>query len=442
MESRSVAVEVRESTGWERIRNSPLWIFTIALLLRLAWIVIGHTYKIKATDDNFGFGFEMGRVAASLASGHGFSSPFGPPTGPTAWEPPLYPYLVAGVFVVFGIYSQASAFVLLTINSLFSALTCIPIFWIARRIFSEKVAVGSAWAWALLPNVIFWCTRVVWETSLSALLLAVIVWLALTLEDRGEARDAWLGWFGFGLLWGVAALNSPSLLAFLPAAGLWAWYRRAKIGKRSLAGVVLASVVFLACIAPWLARNYETFGKFIFVRDNFGAELRLGNGPGADGTLMLYLDATHSPYAMRQFEEMGELPYIAMRKRQALDYIHADYPRFAGLCVKRFVYFWAGPPRQTTPWWLSQAKNSLFMLSSVLMFWGLGRALRLRKPGAWLLFWLFLMYPAMYYAVYAIPRYRHPIEPEIVILCVFVLTEAGKKAIASRPDQSSQRESA
>jgi len=30
----------------------------------------------------------------------------------------------------------------------------------------------------------FWCTRWVWETSLSALLLATIFWLALTLEDR------------------------------------------------------------------------------------------------------------------------------------------------------------------------------------------------------------------------------------------------------------------
>ena len=61
----------------------------------------------------------MGRIAASLASGHGFSSPFGPQTGPTAWEPPLYPYLTAGVFLIFGIYSKASAFVLLTLNSIF-----------------------------------------------------------------------------------------------------------------------------------------------------------------------------------------------------------------------------------------------------------------------------------------------------------------------------------
>jgi 4-amino-4-deoxy-L-arabinose transferase-like glycosyltransferase len=409
--------------AWARIRSSPRWMVTIALLLRVGWIVIGHTYKFKGTDANFGFGWEMGRIGASLASGHGFGNPFGPSTGPTAWEPPLYPYLTAAVFHVFGIYSKASAFVLLTLNSIFSALTCIPIFLIARRIFSEKVAVGSAWGWTLLPNVMFWSTRWVWETSLSTLLLTTIFWLALTLEDR----DGWLPWAEFGLLWGLAALNSTSLLSFLPAAGLWAWYRRAQRGKRSLAGVVLASVVFLACIAPWLVRNERTFGRFIFIRDNFGAELRLGNGNGADGTWMEYLHPTQDVYAMRQYQSMGELAYIAMRKRQALDYIRADYARFARLCVKRFIYFWAGPPKATQPWWMNNAKNSLFLASSILMFWGLGRALRLRKPGAWLLFWLILLYPAIYYFVFPAPRYRVPIEPEMTILAVFLLTEAGKK---------------
>jgi hypothetical protein len=423
---------------WARIRTAPFRIVTIALVLRIGWIVIGHTYTFKSTDDNFGFGWEMGRVAASLASGHGFSNPFGPATGPTAWEPPLYPYLAAGVFLVFGIYSKASAFVLLTLNSVFSALTCIPIFHIARRTFSEKVAVGAAWAWALLPNVMFWCTRSVWETSLSALLLAVIFWLALSLEDR----DGLLPWFEFGLLWGIVALNGTSLLSFLPAAGLWAWYRRAKLGKRSLPGIVLASVIFIACITPWLVRNYRTFGQFIFIRDNFGAELRLGNGPGADGTLMLYLDPPHDLYAMRQFQSLGELNYIAMRKQQAVAYIKDDYRRFAGLCAKRFICFWTSPPKPTQPAWLEPTKMSLFLASSVLMFWGLGRAVRLRKPGACLFVWLALLYPAIYYVVYAIPRYRHPIEPEMAVLCVFLLTEAGRKTMAGSPGQSSERESA
>src|SRR5579863_4630701 len=375
-----------------RLRISPWWIAVIAFLLRVAWILIGHTYKIKPTDENYGFGWEMGRIAASLASGKGFSNQFGPPTGPTAWEPPLYPYLTAGVFLLFGIYSKASAFVLLTLNSACSALTCVPIFRISRRIFSEKVALGSAWAWALLPNVMFWCTRWIWETSLSALLLATVIWLTLTLEERDGLRP----WIEFGLLWGIVALNSTSLLSFLPPAGLWAWYRRAQRGNRSLAGVALASAVFFACITPWLVRNYETFGKFIFIRDNFGAELRLGNGNGADGTLMLYLDPPHDPYAMRQFQAMGELRYIAMRKQQAIAYIKADYVRFLGLCVRRFVYFWAAPPKDVDPAWLGVLKNSLFLGSSVLMFWGLGRALRRRRPGAWLFFWLVLLYPAVY----------------------------------------------
>jgi 4-amino-4-deoxy-L-arabinose transferase-like glycosyltransferase len=428
MDSRPAAVAGPEPTPtllvrvWAHIRTSQFWIVAIALFLRVGWILVGHTYKFKSAEDNFGFGWEMGRIGAAIASGHGFSNAFGPPTGPTAWEPPLYPYLTAGVFHFFGIYSRASAFVLLTINSVFSALTCIPIFLIARRIFSEKVAVGSAWTWALLPYVMYWCTRWVWETSFSALLLAVIFWLALTMEERDGLKP----WLQFGLLWGIAALNSTVLIAFLPASGLWAWYHRAKRHKPSLAGVVLASVVFIACVTPWTVRNYHTFGKFIFIRDNLGAELRLGNGIGADGTWMQYLHPTQDVYAMRQYTSMGELAYVESRKRRALDYIEADYPRFAVLCLKRFIYFWAGPPRLAKTWWLAEVKNSLFLASSVLMFWGLGRALRQRKPGAWLLFWLVLLYPAIYYVVYPGQRYRHPIEPEMTILGVFLLTEAGK----------------
>lgn len=417
---------------WMRIRASLPWVVGGAFAIRLCWIVIGHTYRFKTTDNNFSFGWEMGRIAASIAAGHGFSNPFGPQTGPTAWEPPLYPYLVAGVFHIFGTYSTASAFVLLSVNSLFSALTCIPIFLIARRIFSEKVGVGSGWAWALLPNVMFWCTRAIWETSLAALLMATIFWLTLTLEDR----DGWAPWLQFGLLWGIAALSSTSLLSFLPASGLWAWYRRAQRGKRSIYGVVLASLVFCACVSPWLVRNYRTFGEFIFIRDNFGAELRLGNGRGADGTWMEYLHPTQDVYAMRQYQQMGELAYIKMRKEQALEYIKADYPRFLGLCAKRFVYFWAGPPKATQPPWLNGLKNSLFLASSVLSFWGLIRALRLRKPGAWLLFWLMALYPAIYYVVFPTQRYRVPIEPVLAISCVFIITEAGSRTKVCSPNRS------
>ena len=404
---------------WLRARTSTFWMVAIAFGIRVLAILVLHTYKFRTNDQNFGFGWEMGRIGESIASGRGFGNPFISLTGPTAWEPPLYPYVIGGIFKVFGIYSHASALVLLTINSFFSALTCIPVFLIARRCFGEKVGVASGWTWALLPYVMYWCTRWVWETSLSALLVATIFWLALTMEDREGVKP----WIEFGGLWGIAALNSPVLLAFLPASGLWAWVHRTKARKKSLGGIVVSSLVFFALIGPWIVRNHNTFGKWIFLRSNFGAELRMGNGPYANGTWMYYLHPTQNVVAFHQYLEMGEIAYAAERKRQAVEFIREDPVRFIKLCVMRFFYYWGGVPRSSEIWQLAQFKNSMFLTSSILCFWGLGLAIHKRKPGAWLFFWLILLYPLVYYMVFTHARYRHPIEPEIGIVAVYLLSE-------------------
>lgn len=404
---------------WAAARTSFFWMFVVGFALRGAYIFLGHTYKFRLADDQFGFGWEMGRVGRAIASGYGFSNPFDGLTGPTAWEPPLYPYAIAGVFKLFGIYSNMSAIVLLLINSLFSALTAIPVFLIGRRCFGKKVAVWAAWFWTLFPYVMYWCTRWVWETSLSALLLTVIFWLALDFENRDGIKP----WAQFGLLWGIAALNSPVLVSFLPISGLWAWYHRSKKGKRSLGGVVVAALIFIACLTPWTIRNYRVFGRFFFVRDNFGVELRLGNGPGADGTWMAYLHPSASIFALRQYQTMGEGAYIKMRRQQAVDFIKQDIPRFSWLCTKRFIYYWSSSPRPGV-WWSVHGRRSLFLTSSILLFWGLGRAVRKRKPGAGLLLLLFLTFPIVYYVVFPHPRYRHPLEPLIFLVGIFLISEA------------------
>jgi hypothetical protein len=408
---------------WKSARTSLFWMFVIAFLLRLALIVLGHTYRFRAYDNDFSFGWEMGRIGRAIATGHGFADPFDAYTGPTAWEPPLYPYLIGGVFRVAGVYSHASAFILLTINSIFSALTCIPIFWIARRCFREGVAVWTAWAWALLPPVMYWCTRWVWETSLAALLMTLLFWLTLRMEDL-EGTSPWVV---FGLLWGIAGLTNSSLLAFLPASGLWALFRQRRSVSRRLAGAAVAALFFFSTIAPWLVRNYRVFGRPVFIRSNFGAELRLGNGPGANGTWMSYVHPSQNVVEFRRYQEMGELGYVAARKHEAIEFIRADWGRFAWLCLKRFVYYWGGLPRSSEIPALAPLKNSLFLSSSVLAFWGLGRALRRRQPGAWLFLWLILSYPTIYYFVFPHPRYRHPIEPELGILIVYVISETKLK---------------
>ena len=138
---------------------------------------------------------------------------------------------------------------------------------------------------------------------------------------------------------------------------------------------------------------------------------------------MDYLHPTKNVSDMRRYQELGELAYVAERKREALDYIRTDYKRFAELCVKRIIYYWDGLPKPSENPMLGFLRNSLFLASSVLAFWGLGRALQRHRPGAWLFFWLVLIYPLVYYLVFPHPRYRHPIEPELGILILYLISE-------------------
>ena len=175
------------------------------------------------------------------------------------------------------------------------------------------------------------------------------------------------------------------------------------------------------------------------MRSNFGAELRLGNGPGADGTWMDYLHPTKNVFEMGRYRELGELAYVAERNREAMAYIREDYPRFAVLSLKRFIYYWGGLPKASNNVVAAYFSNALFLASSVLAFWGLGRALRKRQPGAWLFFWLVLSYPLVYYFVFPHPRYRHPIEPELGILIVYVISEVEGRGWSRRAPRSGNR---
>jgi len=408
-------------------QSLPRWLWRLVLLsflLQVAAIGITHQYRTRPEEDHFGFGWEMGRVGRSIASGEGFSNPYGDHTGPTAWEPPLYPYLMGGVFKLFGIYTYASAWVLLTINCLFSALTCIPIFLIARKLFDDRVALWSAWLWALLPYEWYWAIHWIWDTTFTPLVLALIFVVTLELALDSGSWSARRGWIIFGILWGIGALANPSMLAFLPFCGLWIWWRRYRRALPSIAGVALSSVIFFAVLSPWLVRNYEVFGKFVFIRDDFGLQFRLGNSKGAEGMLMAYMQPNLNKLEFEKFQRMGELAYGAECKRIAFDWIRQNPGHFVVISFRRFFYYWNGVPRPTDSRAPVDFRSSLYLASSILAIWGIIRAVRKRVPAAWLFAGLILTYPTTYYFVFPHARYRHPIEPELLIFAVYLVSQA------------------
>src|SRR5688572_17705055 len=323
-------------TALKPVLNSPWLIFLLAISVRLLVMAYMQSFQIQ---DTWKFGFETGRIASSIASGHGFSSPLQGPSGPTAWLPPVYPYMLATIFKFFGIYSGGSALVALTLNSVFSALTCVTIFHIGQKAFGFKVAIWAGWTWAFFPYAVFWSTNWVWATSLSALLFSLICLSALKLERYNSSR----AWFGFGVLWGVIGLTDTALLSILPFFVGWLYYRLSRQGVALPRAISACAVGFLLILTPWLVRNYLTFGEFIFVKGNFGMELRLGNYEGASGLSGgRLLHPAGNDGEFEKFRQMGELSYSKESKRQALDFIAAHPGTFIWLTVKRVWYFWTG----------------------------------------------------------------------------------------------------
>ena len=66
-------------------------------------------------------------------------------------------------------------------------------------------------------------------------------------------------------------------------------------------------MIFWLTLMPWLARNYEVFGRPVFIKDSFGLELRCGNNPIAEGVWVSEYHPSQSFTANVEFQRLGEL---------------------------------------------------------------------------------------------------------------------------------------
>ena len=425
------AVSLRPSDGVRRRFWRSVWfIVLVALLLRLAVITIGHTYRITPRRDHFQFGWEMGRLARSVAQGRGFSSPTDLDSGPSAWTAPVYPYILAGVFKVFGIYTPTSAWMILAFNSVFAALTCSTIFRVSERIYGGKIGLWAGWTWAVFPYLIYWPVRVVWEASFSTFLLTLALWLAIRMADSELPKPR--NWVIFGVLWGLIALTNTALIILLPFFIGW------MIGKlpsnsRRLTGAGICLSVFVLCLVPWTVRNYETFGRFIFIRDNLPLELYEANNNASSGLWTRNEHPGNNPATMQRFQELGEIRFMDQEKRELQEFVRERPEKVLRFTAQRIWYFWAAPPQATAVagYDFRIERHAQFFLAALFAFAGLVLTFRRKNRYRWLLAPFLLIYPLPYYLVNPFPRYKHPIEPVMLILIVYIVWEARKVRVGS-----------
>jgi hypothetical protein len=385
------------------------------------------------------FAQETGSIATALVNGKGFSSPFGRETGPTAWLTPVYPLLVAGVFRVFGVATRASFFAVFFLNAVFSSAVCISIFHAGKRIGGMAVASGAAWLWAVFPNAVMVPFEWVWDTSLSALLGATIFWATLKLAESQRLRD----WCGYGLLWGFTLMTNPSLGSLLPFLLGWAAYRarcekRAGITGRALAAVGIA---FLCCV-PWTVRNYAQFHRLVPLRSNFPLELYIGNNNNYAMRQFVWPPKINKEVELLRYLKMGETAFMDEEKRKAVEFIRAHPRIFVELTEERFVTFWTGLPAPVQAFLSteSQLVRVLLVCNTVAAMGGLlGIVLLIVKRNAYAFPAAFypVVFPWLYYITHPNLRYRHPIDP--VVLLLVAVAASGIFGLRGAPTQQASK---
>ena len=395
----------------------------LALAVRLAFLFLARTYRFGRADD-FCINGEMTNVAASIVRGHGFSSPFNDVyTGPTSWLAPGYPYFVALAFWIFGVSTRASIIFMFGAQSLFSALTVVPILGIANHTVGRRAGLWAAWIWAVFPWFSKWSVTWLWDTSLSALLLCLLFWCALCLP-QAPSRKAWAG---FGALFGLALLVNPALGSFLPVSLGWCCSEMHRCKRKWLRPALLSVLACVAMISPWLVRNRAVFGQWAFLRSNFGFEFALGNYHASLGRGWGGSHPSGNQKEFQKYREMGEMAYIRLRQGQALEFV-SEYPReFVALTAKRVLYFWDGSAMQyltAISWfWVP----SSFVALSLLLLPAMLIAHRRNLYGWQMFFGILLLYPVPYYLTYSQVRYRHPIEPLLLLLIAFAGVQTARE---------------
>ena len=394
--------------------------FVIRVLVFRSYL---HEFDDKIVRDFTQFGAETGAVAASIARGQGFSSPLaGHTTGPTAWFAPLYPYLLAGVFKLWGVFSYPSDLAIHFINLAISAFTCWPIAAVGDRAFGKKTGAAAAWFWVVLPNAIYFPVVWVWDTALAAFWMALMVAVTLKLRGSSRMRD----WLAYGALWAIGGLINPSLLAVLPFLAIWAiWPLRRELTQATKLAAASA-LLFAVMIAPWSVRNYVVFHRFIPLRSNFGLELWLGNNPDVTDTCSCSLHPTTDAGEAAKYAQMTEIPYMEQKQSEALAFMRTHPVDTLRFTFRRFEDTWLGVWDAPMDVWRSSHASIkalvVFNCSfSLLALGGVLAAFRRTNDAATPLGAVLMAFPAVFYLTHPSSRYRFPMDPIMLVLATYVL---------------------
>lgn len=268
-------------------------------------------------------GSEYYAIAEALVAGKGFSNPFRVDTGPTAWMPPLYPFILAALISVLP-SKPFVAIAVIFIKNIVLILTGLFLYEIAKK---TRLRVRAGYVlivyclW-LLCNF-RWFFQLTHDEWLLLFLMNIVFAGAVFLRRRSLSVPNAVAW---GVLGGLVILASP-------IAGLvWITLSLANIARNNNAGKIFAAFIIMGIISsPWVIRNYLVFDRIILMKSNFYFDI-YHNNQTQDGIVHDSHEVRNHPFftvpqdPASLYRRVGEMQFVDAYKEKFLQDIrqHPD----------------------------------------------------------------------------------------------------------------------
>ncbi len=221
-------------------------VFLVAFVCRGAlWVAsLPDASRLLSSPDSA----EYLTIARNVAAGHGFSGDLNPPYRPDLRRTPVYPALLAGVFLLPNGDERLASFV----GVLAGAATVAAMYWIAWHLFGPLAAFIGALLLTVDVTSATYSVLILTETVFTALVAAgVLVLMRRPLRPPIDVRG--------GLLLGCATLCRPAgILLSVVSLPVCAWRNS---GWRHVARhYVRVNAVFVLVALLWVGRNFIVAG--------------------------------------------------------------------------------------------------------------------------------------------------------------------------------------
>ena len=404
-------------------RPSADWlpVFLVALLLRVvyAWIAIGpgaQPFSDPADYDT---------VAWNLARGHGFALGSASGPYPTAFVPPLLPWVTSLLYGAVG----HRFFAAVLLQCVFGALIPLVIAAFGTAMYGGAVGRLAGWISALDPLLVFFSGYLLTETLFTLLVLLALFLSASWVKTPRVGRA-----LGTGLAWGLAALTRPTALALPGVVLLWAWGPLGlTVPARERARQMLLLLLGMALVVgPWTARNAVVLHAFVPVTTGGGGALFVGNNEQtwSDPARRGGAGGAWSDLVAGEFRGLSE-PEVDVRARAlAFAFLREHAREWPAMALAKLARFWrlTAEGGGTGAWQRPGSPlGALLRAVDPLRLWSLalfplalwGTWLSLRAPRRWfqsLSLWVVLYFMLIAVVFFGSLRMRVPIEPLLALL--------------------------